>query len=223
MYDSPPLFPSAERIISNGSITPMGPHPCTYDGGVMSTTTEEANHDGNDDVHSDPVRREPGGPPRRQPERGELQAIEDSSAGRDVEGVGVSWSQPVLGDEDGGPLAGIQSAFHLTQAYSGPLPTPNDFDAFERTQPGAADRILTMAENRQAAEIENQRLTTRAEARAFLGSAWAVAFLPWGLLVATVTLGIYGQPVAATLTGVATAVSAGPQIIAASRSNKSNS
>ena len=38
----------------------MGPHPCTYDGGVMSTTTEEANHDGNDDVHSDPVRREPG-------------------------------------------------------------------------------------------------------------------------------------------------------------------
>ena len=201
----------------------MGQRPRTYDGDVMSTTAEEANHDGSDDVRSDPVRRDSGVPPRHEPEHGELQAVEDSSARRDVEGVGVSWSQPVLGDEDGGPLAGIQSAFHLTQAYSGPLPTPNDFGAFERTQPGAADRILTMAENRQAAEIENQRLTTRAEARAFLGSAWAVAFLPWGLLVATVILGIYGQPVAATLTGVATAVSAGPQIIAASRSNKPNS
>ena len=223
MYDSPSLFPSAERIISNGSITPMGPHPCTYDGGVMSTTTEEANHDGNDDVHSDPVRREPGGPPRRQPECGELQAIEDSSAGRDVEGVGVSWSQPVLGDEDGGPLAGIQSAFHLTQAYSGPLPTPNDFDAFERALPGAADRILTMAENRQTAEIENPRIMTRAEAQAFLGSAWAVSFLPWGLLVATAILAIAGQSVAAVLSALAAGATAGPQIIAASRSNKSNS
>lgn len=183
----------------------MGQRPRTYDGDVMSTTAEEANHGGNDDVRSDPVRRDPGVPPRREPERGELQAVEDSSARRDVEGVGVSWSQPVLGDEDGGPLAGIQSAFQLTQAYTGPLPAPSDFGAFERALPGAADRILTMAENRQTAEIENQRLMTRAEARAFLGSAWAVSFLPWGLLVATVILGIYGQPVAATLTGVATA------------------
>jgi len=56
--------------------------------------------------------------------------------------VGVSWSQPVLGDADGGPLAGFQSSFQLTQAYTGPLPAPSDFGAFERTQPGAADRIV---------------------------------------------------------------------------------
>ena len=91
----------------------------------MSTAAEEANHDGNDDVRSDSVRRDSGVPPRREPERGELQAVEDSSARRDVEGVGVSWSQPVLGDADGGPLADIQSAFQLTQAYTGPLPAPS--------------------------------------------------------------------------------------------------
>ena len=154
----------------------MGQRPRTYDGDVMSTTAEEANHGGNDDVRSDPVRRDPGVPPRREPERGELQAVEDSSARRDVEGVGVSWSQPVLGDADGGPLAGIQSAFQLTQAYTGPLPAPSDFGAFERTQPGAADRILTMAENRQAAEIENQRLTRR---QSSLGSTASPLPRPW--------------------------------------------
>lgn len=53
----------------------MGQRPCTYDGDVMSTTAEEANHDGSDDVRSDPVRRDSGVPPRRESERGELQAV----------------------------------------------------------------------------------------------------------------------------------------------------
>lgn len=50
----------------------MGQRPRSYDDDVGSTTAEEANHDGSDDVRSDPVRRDPGFPPRCEPERGEL-------------------------------------------------------------------------------------------------------------------------------------------------------
>lgn len=188
----------------------------------MSRTTEEANHGGNDDARGDPVRRNAGIPPRSEPDCGELQAVEDSSARRDIEGMGVSGSQPGLGDEGGGPLTGIKSAI-LTRTYVGPLPTPNDFGPYERALPGAADRILTMAEKEQAAEIENLKMTTRAEGWGFLGSAWAVSFLPWGLLVATVILGICGQTVPASLTGIATFASVGPQIIEAVRPSKPKS
>ena len=35
-------------------------------------------------------------------------------------------------------------------SYSGPIPHPSDFEQYERVLPGAADRILTMAENQSA-------------------------------------------------------------------------
>jgi len=44
---------------------------------------------------------------------------------------------------------GGQIVRHETQQtiYQGPLPQPEDFAAYERVLPGAADRILKMAEN----------------------------------------------------------------------------
>lgn len=77
-----------------------------------------------------------------------------------------------------------------------------------------------MAEKAHAAEIENQKITTRAEARAFQGAAWAVAFFPWLLGVATIGLLIAGESASAALTGLATAFAIGPQIITATRSKK---
>lgn len=45
-----------------------------------------------------------------------------------------------------------------TEAFSGPIPPPNLLERYEAITPGAADRILTMAENqskhRIAAESE---------------------------------------------------------------------
>ena len=38
----------------------------------------------------------------------------------------------------------------ISLSYSGPLPHPADLEKFERISPGAADRILGMAEREQA-------------------------------------------------------------------------
>lgn len=77
-----------------------------------------------------------------------------------------------------------------------------------------------MAEKAHTAEIENQKITTRAEARAFQGAAWAVAFFPWLLGVATIGLLIAGESASAALTGLAAAFAIGPQIITATRSKR---
>jgi hypothetical protein len=60
------------------------------------------------------------------------------------------------------------------QSYSGPLPRPDDFAAYERVLPGAADRILKMAENqaghRQALE---RKAITGDLAKSMLGTILA--------------------------------------------------
>jgi uncharacterized membrane protein len=40
-------------------------------------------------------------------------------------------------------------------SYKGPLPTSNEFAGYERTLPGAAERILVMAEKEAAHRREN--------------------------------------------------------------------
>lgn len=77
-----------------------------------------------------------------------------------------------------------------------------------------------MAERALDARIEDQHTTTRAEARAFLGAAWAVAYFPWLLGGLTVGLMLAGESTAAAVTALATAATAGPQIIAAIRSGR---
>jgi uncharacterized membrane protein len=52
---------------------------------------------------------------------------------------------------------------HHTQTqtiYQGPLPRPDDFEAYNRVLPGAADRILRMAEKQAAhrQDLENRAL-----------------------------------------------------------------
>ncbi len=47
------------------------------------------------------------------------------------------------------------------RSFSGPLPAPEDYRAYEQICPGAADRILKMAETQQAHRInlENMAMT----------------------------------------------------------------
>lgn len=45
------------------------------------------------------------------------------------------------------------------ESYRGPLPDPQSFERFERTLPGAAERILVMAENYAAANVNAQYRT----------------------------------------------------------------
>lgn len=52
------------------------------------------------------------------------------------------------------------------EAFAGPLPPPTAFSAYEQALPGAADRILRMAEAEQAGRIEQTRSQSRETYRA---------------------------------------------------------
>lgn len=43
------------------------------------------------------------------------------------------------------------------RSYSGPLPAPEDFEAYEKVLPGATDRIITMAEKSLESRINNEK------------------------------------------------------------------
>ena len=49
------------------------------------------------------------------------------------------------------------------RARSGPLPTPEDFAAYEETCPGAADRLLSMVEETHASNIKVRDQIVRAD------------------------------------------------------------
>jgi uncharacterized membrane protein len=68
--------------------------------------------------------------------------------------------------------------------FQGPLPPPALLEAYERTLPGAADRIFTHAEeqgrHRRAAETRSLELLFRAEAR---GQWLAAAIVMLGMIL----------------------------------------
>lgn len=43
------------------------------------------------------------------------------------------------------------------RSFSGPLPPPEDFEAYERVLPGSTDRIITMAEKSLDSRISNEK------------------------------------------------------------------
>ena len=172
----------------------------------MSTRKEVTNDD--DDVSSSDVGGSSGGSPGGEADNSQLQApAHDSSARRDDGGLVGGWQDHSPGDEPETAPAEIRHVVER-QAYQGPLPHPQDFAGFEEVLPGAADRILSMAEKRQQAEIDQRIMTSRAEARAFVGAAWAVSFFPWALTLLTAGLLAAGQTIPATAAGIAAALAA---------------
>ena len=69
------------------------------------------------------------------------------------------------------------------RSWSGPLPAPEALDGYERIVPGAADRIITMAEKEQADRHEmgngDQLVTKRGQ---WLAAAICVVFASVGLI-----------------------------------------
>ena len=43
------------------------------------------------------------------------------------------------------------------RSYSGPLPAPEDFEAYEKVLPGATDRIMSMAEKSLDSRVNNEK------------------------------------------------------------------
>jgi uncharacterized membrane protein len=56
------------------------------------------------------------------------------------------------------PAVAVQAQIRA-QTFSGPLPPPDLLDAYERTMPGLADRIVKMAEKEQSERLLRERST----------------------------------------------------------------
>ncbi|MCL4735368.1 MAG: DUF2335 domain-containing protein [Candidatus Omnitrophica bacterium] len=88
----------------------------------------------------------------------------------------------------------------VVQHYSGPLPAPQNFEHYEKILPGAAERILGMAESEQAArhKLEYEDLILRkADQEAYWRIShrgqWAAFFLAIIAIGCATALGISGR------------------------------
>jgi len=88
--------------------------------------------------------------------------------------------------------------------HQGPLPHAHDFAAYNKVLPGAAHRILKMAEREQKAVIRLRWADWLAQ---FVSMLLGKGFL-YALVVAAVYLAINGKPLEAFLAGLAPIVAA---------------
>lgn len=109
----------------------------------------------------------------------------------------------------------VRQEFHLlmVEQFSGPLPRPQDLAKYDETLPGAAERILVMAEKEQSHRHEMDREEARQTDYALKADVSTIfrgqifTFILIGFLVtATVVLLVMGLNVAAFLTFAGAAV-----------------
>lgn len=98
--------------------------------------------------------------------------------------------------------------------FRGPIPPPDTMDGYERTLPGAADRILSMAEKQSEHRQLMERKMIEAEARDSLLGVISGLTLGLGCVIAAITMTIVYPQSAGVISG-AVLGSAGVASIAA--------
>lgn len=94
----------------------------------------------------------------------------------------------------------------LMRSYQGPIPLAAEFASYERTHPGAADRILTLTENDQRNSFELNRLLLTSEGR-LRSRGQILAFLSLlAMLGVTLTCVLTGHPVVGSVFGGGTII-----------------
>jgi len=93
------------------------------------------------------------------------------------------------------------------QAFSGPLPHPEILRQFEQVSPGAAERIIKMAEEQSAhrRQLESQVIASDI-ARSKWGQILGFVIAIFGLVVSMV-IAVYGNAIAGAVLGGSTIVS----------------
>lgn len=101
------------------------------------------------------------------------------------------------------PLPGnsLTMSQHIVTWKSGPIPSPEDFDGYERALPGAADRIMTMAEvqTRHRIGLEN-KVINHDIIKSYLGLACGVIVCLAGFYFAYRIVEL-GHPIAGSVIG----------------------
>ena len=98
----------------------------------------------------------------------------------------------------------------LTTASShhGPLPRPDHFKQYERVRPGSADDIMHMAKKEQI--IKEDALSGRLSNDRLL--IWVAMVGVIGLMIVSLAALYLGQPIVATITGLASAALLAPMV-----------
>ncbi len=108
----------------------------------------------------------------------------------------------------------------ISAQFSGPLPPPAILEKYDMVSPGAADRIISMAEtqakHRQALELQ---VISSGVSNSKLGLIFGLIIGLAGLGAATL-LGIYGQPLLSGIIGIGSIVSLVGTFIYGSQSGK---
>lgn len=79
-------------------------------------------------------------------------------------------------------------AMYFSRRFSGPLPSPDAFREYEDVLPGAADRILGMAEFQLHQRASSQKM-----------GLWIMFVIAIGFLIASIVLAVLTAPAAAVL------------------------
>lgn len=105
--------------------------------------------------------------------------------------------------DDRSPAAGAGFSVHMVDHFQGPLPPPDFLERYEGTLPGAAERILRMAERQADHRRQYEDFAIRSDSKR------ADRGLLLGTLVAMMVLGVaayalfLGQPLIGAAIGIA--------------------
>lgn len=83
----------------------------------------------------------------------------------------------------------------MLSIWSGPLPPPESFGRYEEILPGAADRILTMAEDQSRHRRQMETASLRGKQRLGLFGLMTSFYVFMGLLAIATIATVMGQPV----------------------------
>lgn len=99
------------------------------------------------------------------------------------------------------------SIIEVNQEFSGPIPPPHLLDQYNQIVPGAAERILSMAERQSAHRLELEKQVIASDIKkSERGQVFGLVVATVGLVLAF-TLGMTGHQVAAGIIGGADIVS----------------
>lgn len=93
------------------------------------------------------------------------------------------------------------------KSWSGPLPSPEDFEKYEKVKPGSMDRVLTLMEKQADHRMEKETKELDAKIRQSKVGQIVGAILVSLFGCFSFVLGMFGHDSVATGLGVATAVS----------------
>jgi uncharacterized membrane protein len=83
-----------------------------------------------------------------------------------------------------------------TYLHQGPLPPPDSFAGYERVLPGAAERIMALAEREHHARIENINLSVRSQVHVVRMGQWLAFLLAMVSVVAAIVFFAVSKPLA---------------------------